>query len=95
VIPTCPICKARDATRIDGTQPWGKQWHCCVCDFVYSGSEGEAMHPATKEQRERYEATRRAQGRLGGDPDGQRSAGIEAIQALRETLALRRSGRAS
>jgi hypothetical protein len=57
-----------------------------VCDFVYSGSEAEAMHPATKEQRQRYEAVRRAQHRVGGNPDGQRAAGIEAIKALREVM---------
>ncbi len=80
----CRVCGSPLPAR-----PWGVSGplgHCCVCDFVYSGSEGEAMHPATKEQRERYEATRRAQRRLGGNPDAQRQAGIDAIKALREVM---------
>lgn len=84
--PTCPICSARNASFITGTRPWGKQWHCWECDFVYAGSQEEAMHPETKTQRERLKATRSAQKRLGGEPDAQRQRGVEFLRAMRDVL---------
>lgn len=41
-IPTCPVCKQRDATydarNLGGLKPW---W-CLHCNTVYSGTEDEA-----------------------------------------------------
>ncbi len=68
--PTCPICGARNASHITGTRPWGKQWHCWECDFVYAGTQSEATQPDTKKDRERHKAMRSAQKRQGGDVVG-------------------------
>lgn len=61
--PTCPICGERDADWLPYTHPWGKAWFCHGCDFVYSGTQDEALHPGVKEQRERWVAMRQAQDR--------------------------------
>jgi len=61
--PTCPICGWRDADWLPYTHPWGKAWFCHGCDFVYSGTQEEAMHPEVRDQRDKWRAMRHAQDR--------------------------------
>lgn len=81
MIPTCPICDARDADHLPEPHPWGKPWYCRHCEFVYLGSDEERKHWETRQQRLRHRNTRQAQWRnwaIGASRMNERSAEVSA-----------------